>query len=210
MKGGLDRYVALGDSFTAGSACEPGEAWPELLTEMMRPSHPGIELWNLARHGATSAEVVEQLPDALALEPDLVTVVFGANDVLTTTRPDAQAYAERLDLIVSELSDADPCTRIVTATSPESWEFLGLGPRTGARVRRGIAALNAVTRAVATAHGVACLEVVGHPGLSDPENFSEDGLHPSPLGHRHAARAFAVEIEKSFGIEIDAKRRTYA
>ena len=154
MKGSVHRYVALGDSFTAGSACEPGEAWPELLTEMMRPGNPGLEFWNLASHGATSAEVAEQLPEALALEPDLVTVVFGANDVLRTTRPDAQSYAERLDLIVSELFSANPRTRIVTATSPESWEFLGLGPRTGARVRRGIAALNAVTRTVPSAHGV--------------------------------------------------------
>ncbi|HYH61604.1 MAG TPA: GDSL-type esterase/lipase family protein, partial [Solirubrobacterales bacterium] len=155
MKESLDRYVALGDSFTAGSACEPGEAWPKLLTEMLRPGNPGIELRNLASHGATSAEVAGQLPDALEFEPDLVTIVFGANDVLETTRPDAQAYAERLDMIVSELFEANPCTRIVTATSPESWAFLGLGPRTGARVRRGITALNAVTRAVALAHGVA-------------------------------------------------------
>ncbi len=205
----LSLYVALGDSFTAGSGCGPGEAWPELLSEALRATSPALELRNLAVHGATSADVVEQVPEALELEPDLVTVVFGANDVLATTRPDPSTYARRLDRILVELLGANPGARVVTATSPERWEFLELGPRTGARISRGIAAVNAATRAVAGAHDVACLDVVGHPGLSEPENFSDDGLHPSPLGHRRAARAFAELVEKSFGIEIPTEGGAY-
>ena len=198
----LSLYAALGDSFTAGSGCGPGEAWPQLLGGSLRASSPALELRNLAAHGATSAEVLEQLPEALELEPDLVTVVFGANDVLTTTRPEPATYARRLDRILAELLNSNPGVRIVTATSPECWHFLKCGPRTGARISRGIAAVNAATRVVAGAHGVACLDVVGHPGLSEPENFSADGLHPSPLGHRRAARAFAALVQQSFGIEI--------
>ena len=198
----LSLYVALGDSFTAGSGCGRGEAWPDLLGNCLRARSPELELRNLAVHGATSAEVVEQLPEALELEPDLVTVVFGANDVLKTTRPDPTAYAHRLERVLRSLQDANPVVRIVTATSPERWEFLGLGPRTGARISRGIAAINRATRSAAAANGVACLDVVGHPGLSEPENFSDDGLHPSPMGHRRAARAFAELVKKSFGIEI--------
>lgn len=198
----LSLYAALGDSFTAGSGCAPGQAWPDLLGDCLRATSPALELRNLAVHGATSAEVVEQLPEALELEPDLVTVVFGANDVLTTTRPDASAYARRLEKILAALQQANPVVRPVTATSPERWDFLELGPRTSARIARGISAINCATREVSAAHGVACLEVVGHPGLSEPENFSDDGLHPSPLGHRRASRAFAELVGESFGIEI--------
>lgn len=198
----LSLYAALGDSFTAGSGCGPDEAWPQLLGGSLRASSPALELRNLAVHGATSAGILEQLPEALELEPDLVTVVFGANDVLRTTRPDPATYARRLDRILAELLNSNPGVRIVTATSPERWQFLELGPRASARISRGITAVNAATRVVAGAHGVACLDVVGHPGLSEPENFSADGLHPSPLGHRRAARAFAALVQQSFGIPM--------
>ena len=72
-----------------------------------------------------------------------------------------------------------------------AWDFLELGPRTRARLERGIARFNAATRAVAADHGVPCLDVADHPGLAEPENFVADGLHPSALGHRQAAAGFA-------------------
>jgi hypothetical protein len=80
--------------------------------------------------------------------------------------------------------------RIVTATAPERWDFLDLGPRTRARLERGIVRFNAVTRTVAGAYEVPCLEVAGHPGLADAQNFIADGLHPSARGHEQAAAAF--------------------
>jgi lysophospholipase L1-like esterase len=203
----LSLYVALGDSFTAGTGTAPGEAWPDRLAAAIRGAHPGFELRNLAVDGATSGEVLGQLPRAIELEPDLVTVVCGANDALLTTRPDPDRYAANLEAIVRGLRRAIPGVRIVTATSPDRLEFMPLGPRTRARVERGIAAVNACTRRIATENGIPCLEVVGHSGLSEPENFSVDGLHPSPLGHRRAARSFATFIAQAYGIEISEEER---
>jgi lysophospholipase L1-like esterase len=187
----LSLYVALGDSFTAGTGCAPGEAWPERLTAALRSRSPSLELRNLAVEGATSTEVLDQLPVALELEPDLVTVVCGANDVLRSTRPNPRIYGANLATIVMRLREALPGVRVATATSPERWDFLEMGPRTRRRVERGIAGFNRVTREIATALDVECLEVSRDPGLSDERNFSADGLHPSPLGHRQAAEAFA-------------------
>lgn len=195
-------YAALGDSFTAGTGCTPGEAWPERLAAGLRARSPALELRNLAVHGATSADVTHQLPEALELEPDLVSVVCGANDVLGRVgRPDVVLYARRLGAIFLRLRRANPAVRIVTATAPDRWDFLGLGPRTSARLASSIAELNRATRAVARVHRVACVDVAGHPGLSDPENFSADGLHPSPLGHQRAAHGFARALHEHFGIE---------
>ena len=53
---------------------------------------------------------------------------------------------------------------IVTATAPERWEFLPLGPRTRARLEADLVRLNHATRAVAAAHGAEVLDVAGHPG----------------------------------------------
>ena len=59
----------------------------------MRRVNPELRYANLAVDGATSAEVLdEQVEPALALEPDFVTVICGANDVLLTTRPDVGGY----------------------------------------------------------------------------------------------------------------------
>jgi acyl-CoA thioesterase I len=198
----LALYVALGDSFTAGTGCRDGEAWPERLTSGLRARNPQLELRNLAVEGATSEEVLAQLPEAIELEPDLVTVVCGANDVLRSTRPDAHAYARRLASILGRLQDANPIVRIITATAPERWDFLELGPRTRARVECGVARFNRATRGVADAYGVPCLEVAGHPGLGRGENFCADGLHPSALGHARAARGFAALLREQFGIAI--------
>jgi lysophospholipase L1-like esterase len=197
----LALYVALGDSFTAGTGCDPGEAWPERLAARVRSRHPDLALRNLAVHGATSTEVLAQLPEAVELEPDLVTVVCGANDVLRTTRPDPQRYAGALARIFERLRAAVPGVRIVTATSPERWDFLALGPRTRERVQGAIAEFNRVTRRLATRLEVPCLDVSDDPGLADPENFCPDGLHPSPRGHARAARGFALLLQRELEIE---------
>ncbi len=204
----LSLYAALGDSFTAGTGCRPGEAWPERLAAGLRVHNPTLAFRNLAVEGATSEQVLEQLPEAIELEPDLITVVCGANDVLRTTRPDAGTYARRLAAIFGRLQRANPAVRLVTATSPERWDFLELGPRTRDRVERGIARANRATRIVADAYAVPYLEVAGHPGLCEPENFSADGLHPSPLGHRRAARGFAELIRDRFRIPISIEGGT--
>jgi lysophospholipase L1-like esterase len=192
-------YAALGDSFTAGTGCAPGEGWADILAARLATAAPGFVYRNLAFDGATSSDVVEQLGPALQIEPDLVSVVCGANDVLFSVRPDPGAYARRLAAIFRRLRDPLPSVRFVTATAPERWDFLELGPRTQARLARGIVRFNAATRTVARAYGVPCLEVAGHPGLADASNFIADGLHPSARGHKQTAAAFGALL----GIEED-------
>jgi len=184
-------FAALGDSFTAGKGCAPGESWADRLAATLAEREPGLVYRNLAVDGATSEAVFDQLGPALQLEPDLATVICGANDVLFSVRPDAHAYARRLAGIFRRLREALPAVRLVTATAPERWDFLELGPRTRRRLERGIVRFNAATRAVADTHEVPYIEVARHPGLADASNFIADGLHPSAAGHAQAAAAFA-------------------
>ena len=81
----MTTYIAMGDSFTAGVEPEKGR-WPD---ELARALGPDVHYENLATIGATSEQVErDQLPRALELKPDLVTLVCGAKDVLLSTRPD--------------------------------------------------------------------------------------------------------------------------
>jgi lysophospholipase L1-like esterase len=196
----VNSYVALGDSFTAGTGCAPGEGWADRLAAAI-PRNGSFVYENLAVDGATSADVRRQVGRALQLEPDLVTVVCGTNDLLYC-RLDPLAYSRNLSAILGGLVRALPTVRVVTATAPEGWDFLPLGPRTRARLEAGLVRMNHATRALAAAHGAAVLDVAGHPGLSLAENFAGDGLHPSPLGHRRAAEAFGELVAKRFRVPI--------
>ena len=189
-EGAIGSYAALGDSFTAGTGCAPGECFADRLAARLALGRPGFEYRNLGVEGATSEEVLDQLAPAAQFGPDVATVVCGANDVLFSVRPDPEAYARRLTVIFRVFGGLDPPARILTATAPERWDFLGLGARTARRLERGLVAFNEATREVAAAHGVPCLEVAGHPGLAEPANFVADGLHPSARGHDQAAAGF--------------------
>ena len=192
----MKTYVALGDSFTAGTGCAPGESWADLLAATLA-AEEGLVYENLAEHGATSADVLGQVTRAVELEPDLVTVVCGTNDLLLRVG-DVDDYSRNLGAILATLNRGAPNAMVVTATAPDRWEFLSLGPRTQARFEAELAALNTATRAVASLYGAEVLDVAGHPGLSRQENFAGDGLHPSPLGHRRAAEGFRALVGERF------------
>ena len=186
-------YVALGDSFTAG--LEPGQPrWPDELARQL-----GGKYVNLAEVGATSEHVEhEQLDRALALEPDVVTLVCGANDVLFSTRPDPDAYAARLSRMFARLRRELPQVEIVTATYPDISRFLDLRPRTRARVEEGLSHFNAALRRVARSHDVVLMDSFDHPAASERETYAADGFHPSAEGHRQAAREFLRALRKRF------------
>jgi lysophospholipase L1-like esterase len=184
------RYVAIGDSFTAGA---PGVAgrWPDELAAAIEPA----EYHNLGVAGATTAEVAEgQLERCVELEPDLVTVVCGVNDVLLSVRPDIDAHRAALERIFSILRDRLPDAVIVTVTTPPIADHIGLRPRSRRRVEEGVEALNEVTRALAHRYRVLCLEWGDHPLARRRENFAADGFHPSLTGIRRAAHACAQAL----------------
>jgi lysophospholipase L1-like esterase len=178
-------YVAMGDSFTAG--VDPSVSrWPDELARSL-----GGRYVNLAEVGATSERVeAEQLDLALELSPDVVTLVCGANDVLLCTRPDPDAYAERLGRMFARLRRERPDVMILTATYPDISRFLDLRQRSRTRVERGMRRFNAACRAVAERHRVVVLEGFDHPVTAERSTFAHDGFHPSEEGHRAAAREF--------------------
>ena len=191
-------YAALGDSVTHGIE-EPDEvAWPVLVASAL-----GIEEGPrmYARVNAESSDVErEQLDPALAEEPELITLICGANDVILNVRPDIDAYAERIGRMFARVREELPETLLVSATYPAP-EFFDLRPRTRARVLGGLGELNAVTRTAAAEHGVVLLDWEGHPGALERDNFASDGFHPSPAGHRQAAREIVEAISER--LELD-------
>ena len=184
-------YVALGDSFTAG--LDPDQPrWPDELARQL-----GGDYVNLASVGATSEQVErEQLERALELTPDVMTIVCGANDVLFSTRPDADEYAARLSRMFVRLRQELPNAAVVTATYPDISRFADLRPRTRARVEEGMRRFNSAVRSVARRHDVLLMDSTDHAAASDRATFAADGFHPSAEGHRRAAAEFMRALRK--------------
>ena len=191
----MTTYVALGDSFTA--RLRSGE--PRWADEVARALGPRTRYENLAWVGATSADVErEQLTQAIALDPDVVTLVCGANDVLESVRPDAGAYAARLGRMFARLRAEAPRAAVVTATYPDISRFLDLRPRSRARVEQGMRLFNDACRGVAARYGVALLDGFQDPAAAERDTYAADGFHPSPEGHRRAAAAFLRALRSKF------------
>lgn len=204
----VNSYVALGDSFTAGNGLEAGRRWPDLLAAELAGKREDFTYLNLARDGADSRDVLATIPLAIDTQPDLVTLVCGANDVLLSTRPDLAGFEGRFEYMLEQLREGIPGVRILVSTYPDGWEMPGLGPRTAQRIDRGIRAINRTIIELAFAQGVPCMDVTSHPGAKEAGNLDVDGLHPSERGHQRAAVEYGRALDRHFGTNLERKRIT--
>lgn len=199
----ISRYVAMGDSFTAGTGEEDGPIWCELVARRLREANADLRFRNLAVNGATSADVAEQVTKALTFEPDLVTVICGMNDVLKSVRLDPEGFAMRLAATFDRLQAELPEAAILSATAPGNMAFnRPLRPRTKAHVINGVETLNRTIVMLAGERRIPTMRWAEHPGLRDPENFGPDGLHPSGRGHAIMAEEVVRGLRQEFGAEV--------
>ncbi|MQA63752.1 MAG: SGNH/GDSL hydrolase family protein [Actinophytocola sp.] len=183
------RYVALGDSQTEGM-CDGDErtgyrGWADRLACHLAELNPELHYANLAVRGRLAAEIrAEQLAPALAMEPDLVTVVAGMNDML---RPafDADEVTEDVEAMFAAFTAAG--ARVATISFPNICQIVPLARPLLPRV----VALNARIAEAAARHGVTVFETFQHPVTTDRRLWSPDRLHASTLGHTRIAAGMA-------------------
>jgi lysophospholipase L1-like esterase len=181
------RFVALGDSITEGwcdpvvGTGEPWFGWADRLAfgidrHQRATGAPRLEFANLAVRGRRVRHVVEdQIPSAIAMRADLVSVLVGGND-LSALRPDPDRLAALLEAGVGRLAATGATVLLATAYDPGFSPYL--------RILRGRAAVfTAHVHAIAAKHGCLVLDLWTIPGLADRSMWSEDRLHPSTRGH---------------------------
>lgn len=187
------RYVALGDSQTEGLGDGDDatglRGFADRFAERLALVNSGMQYANLAVRGRLAGQVrEEQLGPALALRPDLATVVAGVNDVLRP-RFDAAEVAGQLEEMFAALTASG--AHVVTLTFPDVGKIAPLARPLRARVL----ALNAHIRAAAARHGVTVAETTQHMVTTDPRLWTADRLHASPLGHERIAAALAHALQ---------------
>ena len=128
-----------------------------------------------------------QFDAAMAMQPDLLSIFGGANDLLSVTCDFAGIRAD-LAMIFAEARSRD-CT-VVTFTMPVPYSVNPFGRRLLGRMLH----FNDIIREEADRHGVLVLDFQHYPIAQDPRLFSEDRLHANELGHERVAGALAWRL----------------
>jgi lysophospholipase L1-like esterase len=179
----IGSFVAIGDSFTEGlddPAPSGGfRGWADRVAAVLSGLDPGFRYANLAVRGKLLDQVVtEQVPQAAAMAPDLVSLAAGGNDILR--RADVDALASRFEEGVAALQEAGSRVLIFTGFDPRIFPVIGL-------LRGRVAAYNMHLRAIADARGCDVVDLWSMRALKDMRSWSPDRLHLNSEGHRRVA-----------------------
>jgi GDSL-like Lipase/Acylhydrolase family len=170
----------IGDSIAVGMG-DPTEGyatatWGGRVAAALARERDGVTYTNLARHRAKAADIRDsQLGPALELEPDLVALIGGGNDLLTGKPVDITDIKAVLDEIVVALMDAG-----ATVVTFETLDF----PRqftdpAFALFNRGLADLYAATRMIARERGTVHADCYTPAWSRERYCFSDDLQHPT-------------------------------
>jgi phosphatidylinositol alpha 1,6-mannosyltransferase len=182
------RYVALGDSLTEGlcdtSRMAPGQyrGWADRLAGLLATGAPTggpLRYANLAVRSKTVSDVVRtQLPAALRLRPDIVSILIGANDLVRMTVDPAALVAE-LGEGIAQLRERGCDVLLVTPFLPQ---------RAASRLfARRFAVFNSGLRSLAAAHGAMLLDLDAVPRMGQTDLWAADRVHLRSSGHRYLA-----------------------
>ena len=186
------RYVAIGDSQTEG--LWDGDdvigliGFADRFAAMVDSVYPGLQYANLAIRGTLVADVLsKQVPPALAMRPDLITVCAGMNDVIQPGRKFGRALAD-LETLYAALAESG--ATVVTTTFPNVAQLIPLGRIVSPRIAR----INRTIRSAADRYGFALVDLYTAASISDPEMWTIDRFHASTQGHILFAAAAAEAI----------------
>ncbi|RAN79745.1 lipase [Bacillus sp. SRB_336] len=180
------RYVALGDSFTEGvgdfSKHLPNgvRGWADRVAEGLARDRPGWEYANLAIRSKRLRHIAaEQLGPAIAMEPTLVTLYAGGNDIMD--------FGTR---VPSLLADYEALVGRLAATGAQLLLFTGYDVEVSAvlsPLRRKNHLYNDGVREIAARYGATVVDFASFDAYQNPHFWCPDRLHMSKAGHQYMA-----------------------
>jgi lysophospholipase L1-like esterase len=185
---GEHRVVFYGNSIT--------DVWAQYFDTMF-PDKPYV---GRGISGQTTPQMLVRFrQDVIALEPAVVVILAGTNDIAGNTGPSTQAMIEDNLISMVELAKANGIGVILASVLP-AYDYPWRPDREPAGK---IVALNSWMKDYASTHDVVYLDY--HPAMADdrqglrPE-LSEDGVHPNEAGYRLMAplveRAIATALRQ--------------
>ncbi|HEY2061669.1 MAG TPA: SGNH/GDSL hydrolase family protein [Amycolatopsis sp.] len=193
-----NRLVCLGDSFTEGVGDDDPTApngvrgWADRVAEVLGTRDPEFRYANLAIRGKLLPQVLaEQIEPALAMQPDLVTLYAGGNDLMRP-KVDVDALTDAYEGTVERLRASG--ARVVLFTGVD-----GVEDALFRTIRGRVAIYNEHVRGIAARHGALLVDMWAMRQLRDRRLWAADRLHLNALGHTE----IAIELLGLLGIEHD-------
>ena len=184
---GENRVVFMGDSITEG--------WH---FDGPSPAFAGKPYINRGISGQTTPQMVLRLhQDVIALQPKVVVILAGTNDIAGNTGPMTLEQTEDNLAAIAEMATANHVRVVLCSVLPAfdyPWQP-GLTPAPK------IDAINAWIKAYAEKHGYIYVDY--HSAMKDEHdglaaNLSRDGVHPTPAGYAIMAPLVSAGIAKAF------------
>ncbi|MCB0827395.1 MAG: SGNH/GDSL hydrolase family protein [Solirubrobacterales bacterium] len=191
------RFVAIGDSQTegVGDPTGPGgteRGWADRFAEGLARLQPDGQLLyaNLAIRGRLIAQIEEeQFEPALAMEPDLISLIGGMNDVI---RPGCDVDAVLGCMDGMQQRAAATGATILTITYPDPTNMTPVGKLVSERM----AEFNRGLREIAARHGSLLLDIEPIAAATDPRIWCDDRLHLNTGGHIRMALGMALLLDR--------------
>jgi len=186
-------YLALGDSYTIGTAVDATERWPALLAEHLRtasgdPAQKNYEITPdfIAVNGWTTTDLkggINRRMDLLT-EYDLVSLLIGVNNQFQGGS--ASVYATEFEELLNTATTKagnDPANVFVVSIPDYAFTPSGGG---NATISEELDEFNAIATGIADRYGVDFLNItpISREGLNDPGLVADDDLHPSGKQYR--------------------------
>ena len=185
------RLAALGDSTTYGIGDPvPGgwRGWARLLAGALATTYD-VSACNVAVSGATASSVrAEQLDAALTHRPDVASLVVGVNDTMRSAWDPARI---RDDLMTCADALHGTGALLLTARFHDHGAVFGLPGVLRRPLADRIETVNRVYDEIHADYGGLRVDLAARPEVTDRRFWSVDRLHPSELGHRVLAHAYA-------------------
>ena len=185
-------YLALGDSYTIGTAVTADQRWPAQLADALATAGPdqtayALDVDYVAVNGWTTGDLLAGIDgNAADLREtyDLVSLLIGVNNQFQG-RPLAE-YERQFELLLNDaLRYADGDTSRVFVVSIPDYAFTPFG-NGRADITAGVNAFNAAARPIAARYDIPFYNItpISRRGLDEPELVATDNLHPSGEQYR--------------------------
>ncbi|HUG69152.1 MAG TPA: GDSL-type esterase/lipase family protein [Pirellulaceae bacterium] len=211
--------VTLGDSITKGvrSGVTPEQTFASLLESKLSDSGLPVRVTNVGIGGERTDQALKRLEQIVELKPDIVTVMYGTNDSYvdlgkSESRITLDAYRSNLEQLVVELLRRG--IQPVLMTEPRWADDArpnGLGENPNVKLEPFVAACRETARAwqLPMIDHFANWTEAREKGVNLRE-WTTDGCHPNPAGHRELAAAMLPAVERAIGPELETRRKLLA
>jgi lysophospholipase L1-like esterase len=177
------RYLALGDSYTVCTgASGVDQSWPEIVAKRLAQRvGRKVEVTNPAVNGFTTLDLIDkELAFIKRLEPGLVTVLIGVNDLVRGRETDQ--YRASLVTIYDEVATLDLPSGRALAISIPNWSVVPAAREYGdpEEIRHLTDTFNDIAHEAAAARSFKWVDITAASisGLGTAGWISSDGLHP--------------------------------